>query len=353
MQALIKYAPKILLLLPSFSALGAIKVTDDIFISGFFSTSISRTTNEQHIFVNREINNDTCFDCDTTLGVQGDFNINEFFNLSVQLVKRPSDQWSSPELEWAYIGFEMSDLTVRAGRLRLPLFLSSEYYYVNQAFTPARLPEEVYSTSLGITSYDGFSFNYNMELSEEFYLSITPYLGLSQTSDADLKYYQYELDTDNTLGLNAELTTFNSRWMMNYLRAEFDTTLIINGIKTKLPTDIFNFYSFGNEYTFYDDWQLTTELIMSKNSTNWYTLLSYHIQSFTPYISYAESNHDINNYSLLLGSRYDITPTLSANLEWQYTKAENNTRGQFLAPIGSNLEETDAYIYTFMINYIF
>lgn len=353
MMTSIKFIPLPLLLLTSFSSLSAIKVTDNLNLSGFFSTSIAKGSNEQYLFVNREINDDTCFDCDTTMGLQGDYNINDYFNISIQVVKRPSDHWDSPELEWAYVGFQIEDFTVRAGRLRLPLFLSSEYYYVNQAYTPARLSEEVYGTSLGITSYDGLSINYDIELNDDLYLSLTPYLGINKTNDADLKYYQYELKTDTTVGFHTELITFNSRWMFNYLRAVINSTLTINGFQAKQPEDTYHFYSLGNEFSFYNDWQLTSEMTLSERSTNWYSLLSYHIQDFTPYISYSESNGDINNYSLLIGTRYDLTPTLSINLETQYTRAEDNTRGQFLSPIGAQLEEKDAYLYTLMINYIF
>lgn len=102
-------------------------------ISGFGSTSIAWSNNATALYVNREISEDTSYDCDTVFGLQGDIKLTDDLNQSVQVVNRPQDDWSSPELEWAYLGYSFSDYNLRAGRLRLPLFLDAEYYYVGQA----------------------------------------------------------------------------------------------------------------------------------------------------------------------------------------------------------------------------
>ena len=67
-----------LLALPLFflfasNAFATIEVTDDLLFSAFGSTSITSSDNETPLYLNREITDDTCFDCDTTLGLQLDY----------------------------------------------------------------------------------------------------------------------------------------------------------------------------------------------------------------------------------------------------------------------------------------
>lgn len=132
----------------SFASDATIELTEQLSISGFGSTSWAKSDNETAVIINHGISDSSCFDCDTTFGIQLDY-FNDAFKASVQLVKRPQDNWSEPELEWAYAGYSVNNFEFRAGRLRLPIFLLSEYYYVNHAYTSTRPPEEVYNSILG------------------------------------------------------------------------------------------------------------------------------------------------------------------------------------------------------------
>ncbi|GAL16304.1 ABC-type sulfate transport system permease component [Vibrio astriarenae] len=154
----------------------AIEITDNLSLSGFGSTSWATSDNSAPLLVNRYIDDSNCFDCDTTFGVQLDFYY-DAFKASAQVVKRPQDDWSSPELEWAYVGYEWGDLEFKGGRLRLPVFLASEYYYVGHAYTTARPPTEVYNSILGITAFNGLSMTWNTELNDELSLALTPFVG--------------------------------------------------------------------------------------------------------------------------------------------------------------------------------
>ncbi|MGR5489133.1 sulfate ABC transporter permease, partial [Vibrio alfacsensis] len=76
-------------------------INDNFSISGFGSTSWARSDNETPLLINRGISDENCFDCDTTFGIQLDYFF-DAFKASVQVVKRPQDNWSEPQLEWAY-----------------------------------------------------------------------------------------------------------------------------------------------------------------------------------------------------------------------------------------------------------
>ncbi|MDX2322091.1 MAG: hypothetical protein QNK26_16015 [Moritella sp.] len=332
--------------LVTFTTNAKIYLTDDISLSGFGSTSITQSNNSTPLYINREISDNTCYDCDTTFGLQGDIQFTDQFNASVQVVKRPQDNWSSPELEWAYLGYNVSDFDLKIGRLRLPLFLSSEYYYVGQAYTSARPPQEVYSSILGITSYDGISGTWDIEINDENYLAITPYFGIESESDVNIGSARYHFTIEKSTGLSTELSGFDYRIIFNYTHSKFALDL---NEKPYLNNSI-NIFTLGAEYSL-ERWILTSEVLIDEMHFNWYSSLAYNIDKFTPYVTYAESHHNQKNNSLLLGVRFDLTTTVSLNAEWKYTDANGGDSGELITdPIDG---DTDAQLYTVMLNFIF
>ena len=86
-------------------SLATIDLTDNLSLSGFASTSIVKSDNRTPLFIHREVTDEVCYDCETTLGLQLDYQFLDDFSSSIQVVKRPEDNWSSPEVEWLYIGY--------------------------------------------------------------------------------------------------------------------------------------------------------------------------------------------------------------------------------------------------------
>lgn len=328
----------------------ALQLSDNSSISGFGSTSIARSDNTTALYVNREITDDTCYDCDTVFGLQGDIKFTDALNLSVQLVKRPQDDWSSPELEWAYLGYDFADYSLKAGRLRLPLFLDAEYYYVSQAYVSARPVQEVYSTVLGLTSYEGMSATWDHEISDELLFTISPYIGLPNTNNIALGYSDYELDIKKIAGLYSELSGYNYRVMMGYVHTKYAIEIFTPYGSINYPTHILNIYTLGAEYS-HAAWTVTAEVVVDDIHFNWYSNLAYNFNKLTPYITYAESHHNLKNNSILAGIRFDLTNTMSLNAEWQYTDAKSGNTGQFVTqPLPG---DTDAHLYTLMLSFIF
>jgi len=334
----------------TFAVNAKLNLTDNISLSGFGSTSISQSNNATPLYVNREITDNTCYDCDTTLGLQGDIRFNDNFNSSIQIVKRPQDSWSSPRLEWAYVGYSVSDFNLKFGRLRLPLFLSSEYYYVGQAYTSARPPQEVYNSILGITSYDGISGTWDIEISDDSYLTVTPYLGIESNSKVGIGDKQYDFNIENTVGLHSELSGFDYRIIFNYAYSKYAVKVTTPQRSLDYPSDNINIYTLGTEYSL-EQWLLTAEVLIDEINFNWYSSIAYNIDKFTPYVTYAESHHGKKNNSLLIGLRYDLTTRVSLNTEWKYTNAKGGSHGELIrTPVDG---DTDAQLYTIMLNFIF
>ena len=345
---LFRGAPLIILLsmLVPTQVKASIELTDNINLSGFGSTAISKSDNRTPLFISREITDEVCYDCDTIFGLQLDVDIFEGFAASGQVVKRTQDKWSDPELEWAYLSYEYDDFEFRAGRLRLPLFLVSEYYYVGQAYPWARPPQEVYDSILGFTSYDGLSVAWNLELSDGLLLTVSPYYGFERVNKVDLGVVALEFDTDYMAGIYVDLVGFNYRIHSGFMQAKYQQRP--SPIVEKLDV-----YTLGGEYS-YDSWQWMAEIEIDRIQTNWYASIIYAFDAFSPYFTYAESHQSRKSKAGTLGLRYDATSSISLNLEYQMIfSTEEGNRGQFVTSALVYGESSDVALVTLSVNFVF
>ncbi len=334
------------------SSFATIDITDNFSVSGFGSTSVTKSNNATPLFVHREITDNSCYDCDTTFGLQADWLITDDINASVQVVKRPQDNWSDPELEWAYLAYQDDNLTFKGGRLRIPLFLASEYYYVGQAYTWSRPPQEVYDSLLGFTFFDGLSARWQADISDDTAVTVSPYYGFERDNTTEVGPDKITFDTERVAGISMDVSGFNYRIHAGFMHTQFEMTPLMAPSIDKL-----NIYTLGVEYSL-DDWLFMTEMQTDSTQTNWYLSGAYNIGDFTPYLVYGESHHRRKSNSLTAGVRYDITYSISLNAEWQgvYMTNENyeqfNT-GQFVRPPKLVGEDKDVQLYTLMINFVF
>ncbi|MCL1140606.1 porin [Shewanella pneumatophori] len=337
------FALPMLLLSP---AMAAIELTDNINLSGFGSTAISKTDNRTPLFISREITDEACYDCDTAFGLQLDVDIFDGFAASGQVVKRTQDKWSDPELEWAYLSYEYNEFEIRAGRLRLPLFLASEYYYVGQAYPWARPPQEVYDSILGFTSYDGLSLAWNYELTDGLQLTVSPYYGFERLNEVDLGNLKLEFDTEYMAGMYVDLVGFNYRVHSGYMQVKY----------TQRPfpiTEKLDIYTLGAEYSF-ESWLWMAEVEVDRIQANWYASMIYAFDDFSPYLTYAESHQSRKSKGVTAGVRYDATSTISLNLEYQMIfSSEEGNRGQFITSPLEYSESSDVDLVTLSINFVF
>ncbi|MDN2483083.1 sulfate ABC transporter permease [Vibrio agarivorans] len=338
----------------------AIELTDNLSLSGFGSTSWATSDNEVPVLINRNIDDSNCFDCDTTFGLQFDFYYDSF-KASAQLVKRPQDEWSSPELEWAYLGYEWEDFEFRAGRLRLPLFLASEYYYVGHAYTYARPPTEIYNSVLGITAFNGLSLNWNYDINDEMTLSLTPFVGFNDENKVQFDpTFRLEFETNGLYGFNSQLSGENYRINLALLQSNYDVTAVQitpYGTFSAPDEDIdVTFYSLGGEY-FWNKARFSLEMQKNEKRGSWYAGADYNLDKFTPYVIYGQTYNDKDKAgnSYTIGVRYDLMYNISINAEWQYLSSFNGSTGPFVKPLppGVDFDQSSANLYTIMVNFVF
>ena len=95
---------------------------------------------------------------DTVLGLQGDLRLSPQWAATAQLKLEPSSKadarWALKPA-WAFLAWRPDDdWMLRAGRLRLPIYLHSEAMDVGQSHDMARLPAELY-TVVPVPDYEG------------------------------------------------------------------------------------------------------------------------------------------------------------------------------------------------------
>lgn len=98
---------------------------------------------------------------DSRLGAQLDLRLDRQWSAVLQVIseKRLDGSWR-PEIEWANIKYQASpELSLRVGRISLPIFLAADYRKIGYAYPWARMPVEVYD-SMPISNSDGVDVSY-------------------------------------------------------------------------------------------------------------------------------------------------------------------------------------------------
>lgn len=334
----------IIAVLTSWGAQAAIELWDQsLTLSGFASVSATRSDNTVPLYFHRGIEDEWCFDCDTTVGLQLDSRFSEHWRASAQVVKRPQDSFSDPQFEWGYLSWQGEQTEVRGGRLRMPLFLASDYYYVGNAYPWARPPVDLYDTLLGITAFNGLDLIYETSLSDGLELTVHPFYGGHNHENVDLGVAKIRVETDIQTGINFRLNTPELLLNFSYLYTEFT----LDGVEDQM--DIF---TVGGRYEG-ELWEFWAEFEKDNLQHGGYLGVVMNLNLWRPYLMVARNWERLESLSYIGGVRYDLQPNLSINLEVQLTEALGDNEGQFILPPGLVGESTQANLVTLMLSYNF
>ena len=101
---------------------------------------------------------------DSRLGAQATVTLDRQWSAVLQMVvEQRMDDSFRPHVEWANINYQVTpDLSVRVGRIAVPMFLAADYRKVGYANTAVRMPVEIYN-QVPVTSSDGIDLNYRWQ----------------------------------------------------------------------------------------------------------------------------------------------------------------------------------------------
>ncbi len=136
--------------------------TADVRINGFASFVAGQTLGEDESYLG--YNNDLSFSNESIFALQATADLGDGLSATAQIVAEGSEGFNT-EFAWAYLSYELSDYTTfRAGRLRLPFYLYSDFLDVGFAYPWVRPSNAMYN--LPFSNYDGVSLLHNKLLGD-------------------------------------------------------------------------------------------------------------------------------------------------------------------------------------------
>lgn len=372
-------------------------VADKFSFNGFASLNM-QLGNNSHGFMKSQ--NKVRFDEGSLIGLQGEFEVNDSTSAVVQMVARGNkkENWT-PDVEWAFLSHKVTpNLTVRGGKLRLPLFMYSDYLEVGYAQTSVRVPSEVYG-SVVLTSLTGGDFIYDVELDDST-VSFQGFVG-SQKLSASKHSYNADTQFDDIVG--GVINWTDDTWTLRavYAQAVVSSTTDWNSPHPVVPNTQFylsnttfndekaKFYGVGGRY---DNGNLALVSEVTRTTVEGfyhdvdsaYLTAAYRVNQFTPYVTVAHmettddaernnqvkselikskgakslgvisagtiaSNMNIQRTTYSIGTRWDFMPNIALKGDVSYLTNFGSTNGG----VNASYKNEDNILYTVKVDAVF
>jgi len=175
---------------------------------------------------------DWSFTPDTSVGVQLKIDMDEQLDFVIQAVSNGASEYDI-ELDWAYLSYQLNaELSIQAGRKRLPLYYYSDFFDVGYAYYWIRPPVDNYTWQ--ISNYNGLSFLYQPQLAE-WDILFNLYVGREDSKENDLLSTLMSASVDETwknmIGLVVEVSRDWVELRATYMQGQLDRT--VDGIITE------------------------------------------------------------------------------------------------------------------------
>ncbi len=206
----------------------------DVTISGFLSVGGGMVDDEDSIPYGGYDEEDLTFDRNL-LGLQVSGQATETVTATAQLIARSGDDYQVNS-EWAYLTWQASDaIKVRAGRLRTPFYMYSDFLEVGYSYAWITPPQEVYY--LPFNNVDGVDVYFTGTLGI-FDTSLQAYFG-SFTDDLVLNGARADAQTRNQMGVSG--TVGKDWWTLRAAYHQADLTVDVTGTPISPTTTLGGF----------------------------------------------------------------------------------------------------------------
>lgn len=265
----------------------------DLDISGYINIAAAATNNIRDAAGNEVTYRGTGQEVDyrslSSAGLQVTANVTDALSGTVQLLAEGAEDYDL-DAEWAYIAYDLTPaLSVRGGRLVIPLYMHSQYYTVGYAYPWVALPPEVYNLA-PVRTMDGVDVSYRFDTGHISH-RLNAYHGAVQANLGGLEFSMRDI-----VGINLGSNWGNLSTWLSYAGAEANLDLS-SGFGGPSPYDVEGEYAYFNgigvqydngsllfmaeraEVTFTNNWGASNEA--------YYTTLGYRIAAMTPYVTWA------------------------------------------------------------------
>ncbi|WP_169308325.1 porin [Ferrimonas aestuarii] len=348
-------------------------------INGFANIVVGQSDNDSgYLGYDEEVD----FENESLFALQFNYQVTDRIETVLQLAARGENDWDV-EAEWAYASYQFDNAAkIRAGRLRLPLFMDSDYLEVGYAYPWMRPSDEVYSL-FPVQSYTGIEY-------------IKPVL----VGDGELRiqanYGQTTIDENFTESMDVASIKLRDIIGASFTYELDELTLRSNYYAANLESD--EAYMDGSKGEFIGlggrwdngNWMVSSEFTRIEvegsvaDIDSWYVAGTYRIGDFSPYIMYSTTTTkdaeeralpgdlvahlDVERNTYSVGVRWDFTDNLAIKADVSHTTDFDGTSGYLpgnrtnvdlpvpggsvSVPVNSG-QFTDATVYSMSINLVF
>lgn len=195
-------------------------------VSGFGTLALTRTDTDSAQFArpNQAAGATKSFrtGIDSNLGLQASANINSWISATAQgLVRKDGEDDYGAELSWAFLKAKVNDnLSVRVGRMGLPVFMISDYRNVGFANFMLRPPAEVYA-QVPLNNIDGIDTTWQQSMGDT---TVSAQLAFGRAkNDISSSTHPLHLETTKLVALN--LVAEHGPMTLRFGRADGKLTL--------------------------------------------------------------------------------------------------------------------------------
>lgn len=313
------------------------------------------------------IENTPGFTSDSRLGLQVSAKVNEDISVTGQLLAKAREDNSNTKADWAFVSYRINEpVSIRAGKIKFPTFLISDYYEVGYAYPWIRPPQEVYSSN-PITTLNGVDVLATFRFGG-LTLLFQPYYGVSRGATALVPQEALPLMPGPPPAGTVAYTDFTADALHGYnLSLSSDIfTVRFGSLKTKVNASAFGVFQDTAEFKSAGitmDWHnvvLYSEAFKREiegvanfafpNQKGSYATLGYRFGKWLPTFTTARIADNNNPKTLFgtplkqssktLGLRYEVGSAAALKFEAQKVTPEKGTRGLLISdPNGAGAKE--------------
>jgi hypothetical protein len=328
---------------------------DHFTFSGFGTLALTQTSTNDAQYV-RDIQQygateHASFNNDSDLGLQLTGKVNSWLSGTIQVLSvERHDPNISTEVEWAFLKAQpVENLSIRIGRMELPMFAISDSRYVGYANSWVRPPNEVYGLAL-LQPLDGADVSYRMPIAGTS-LTVT---GLVGNSHAYFENLPNNIQEHDVHGANVLWETDWVSLRVGRVTSEANTSFLVPG-----QSDLYTFTGVGalmdhNNIVAQAEWVKRTSENYGPyvNAEGWYVLGGYRFGKVLPYASVAAVGDTAHQSTVALGVRWDAFK--SAAVKFQFDRVDTKgTEGVSFAQAIPTFGMDKVYVGTVAIDFVF
>ena len=230
------------------------------------------------------------FDAESVVGLQAQAVISDKLRGTVQMVAKSYNNYDAA-IDWAYLSYDLTpNLTLNAGRFRLPLYYYSDFLDVGYAYYWVRPPTEVYYTYT--STLEGVNL-YHSAIIGDMEIATQAWYGGDRTTQTS-EFGTVNNDARNNQGIN---TTISRDWFK--VRLVYNTTDITTTSDLFDPTETDVTFMAAAFIVDYKNFMWRSEITQTETNVTdvgWYASAAYNFGDFTPHITHTRVHAETESF---------------------------------------------------------